>query len=162
GRERHAHTGKTARRDHHIRIGERGARMQRAAAAIDLVVEEVQIAGPGPRALAVHADLNRVGAGRPRRGRMLIGRVVGLAEVEVEIDRIERHDGREFGRGGGPGPPLIRLPIETCRRLTRPLKGATMWINSILSCAAWMAASAALTAAAAARWLCVLSSRCSS
>jgi hypothetical protein len=34
---------------------------------------------------------------------MLIGRVVGLAEVEVEIDRIERHDGGEFGRGGGTG-----------------------------------------------------------
>jgi len=34
---------------------------------------------------------------------MLIGRVVGLAQVEVEIDRIERHDSGELARTGGTG-----------------------------------------------------------
>src|ERR1700738_3311113 len=47
---------------------------------------------------------------------------------------------------------LTRLPTETRRMLVRPPNGATMRVNSKLSCADRMAALAVLAAAAAARW----------
>ncbi len=58
-------------------------------------------------------------------------------------------------RAVGLDAPLTKLPMETRRMLRRPLNGATMRVNSKSSCAAWMAASAVLTAATAACCLCV-------
>src|SRR6267154_2615448 len=57
----------------------------------------------------------------------------------------------EVRAAGSDVPPVTRLPTETRRMLTRPPNGATMRVNSKLSCADRMAVSAVSRAAAAAR-----------
>src|SRR5260370_39351562 len=72
--------------------------MHCAAAAIDPVVQEVQLADAAPRLLTVQANLD--GGFRPCARRTSISDIVCLAHIEVEIEGIERDDGRESCRAG--------------------------------------------------------------
>ena len=80
----------------------------------------------------------------------ILQRVV-LADVEVDVDRVLRDDGREDGRAVSVPPPLTKLPGVTSVRLMRPEMGAVMRQKLSSSSAALTRASATLTAASASR-----------
>src|SRR4029077_2999660 len=77
----------------------------RPGAAVDLIVDEIQLALPRPPRLVgeAHIDERRAFARfveLPGGGSPLIGEIVTLAHVEIEVDRVERNDRRKRrGRG---------------------------------------------------------------
>ncbi len=88
--------GELAGGDEQIRVRQGGARVQRAAAAVHLVVEEVELAMPWPALLVAERGLDRMVDRATMAGALqvaLIGEVVALAHVEIQVDRVERDDG---------------------------------------------------------------------
>src|SRR5262249_31575909 len=76
--------------------------MNRSARTVERIVDEIERALAGELCLVGERDLNRVGrASLAPRTIARIGQEIGLAHVEVEIDRIERDERREqCGRAG--------------------------------------------------------------
>src|SRR5262249_9928663 len=79
--------------------------MERAARPVERIVHEVERALAAEIGLVAELDLDLVG----KRAHLLHplareGEVVGLAHVEVQIDRIDRYDRRKQGRRAGPSP----------------------------------------------------------
>src|ERR1700721_1782030 len=82
-----------------------GAGMDRAAGAIEAVVDEVERALMGEVALVGERDLHLLG----ERASLLLAiaqerHVVGLAHVEVEVDGVSRDERGEQGGGAGARP----------------------------------------------------------
>ena len=85
-------------------FGEGRAGADRPGAAIDLIVDEVELALARPVRLVGQAHVDRRAVARlvelAGGGGALIGEIVALAHVEIEVDRVERHDrGEHRGRG---------------------------------------------------------------
>src|SRR3984893_17360599 len=88
--------------------------MDRTARTIEAVVNEVERAGARKPVFIAETDRNLVGK-RTWQTRAFTrkGQVVGLAHVEVEIDRIERHEG---GQQGGRAAASTAAGNETADR----------------------------------------------
>ena len=79
--------------------------MQRAARPVEHIVDEIEGALAAEIGLVAELDLDLVG----ERALLLHaiareGQVVALAHVEIEVDRVDRDDGREQGRRARRGP----------------------------------------------------------
>ena len=81
------------RRDGEVRIRHRRARVDRPAAPVHRIVDEVERAVAVEMAVAVKA-YGDVGARRGAVTGLLIRKVIGLAHVEIQVDRVERDDRR--------------------------------------------------------------------
>ena len=74
--------------------------MDRAGAAVDLIVDEIELALVRPALLVAQAAprrCDRLSRARWQRPAAIAAdrQVIALAHVEIEIDRVERHDGGE-------------------------------------------------------------------
>ena len=125
-RDRDAQPGELARRQEQVRIRHRGARVDRAAGAVERVVDEVERAVAGEIVLVAEADRDLVGERAADAGALAReGQEIGFAHVEIEIERIERDERRQQRRRAGRGAAAAtRLPIETWRAPMRPVNGA--------------------------------------
>ena len=127
-RHRHAHPAELAWRDEEVRIGEGGAHADSARGAVVLVVDEIDRALERP-VLLVHElafDLHAVAARRldlTFLDQALVGHAVAFADIEHQPDGIERDDRGQ--QRVSPVPPMIRLPMLTSWRPTRPETGAS-------------------------------------
>ena len=90
-------------RDGEVRIGDGGAGVDRAAAAVERVVDEIERAVTVEMPIAIQADGDVVGSRRAMMGPP-VSEVVRLAHVEIEIDRIERDDRGEQRRRAAAAP----------------------------------------------------------
>ena len=99
-RDRNANARKLARHEEQIPVGHGGAHVNCPAGAIEGVVDKVERAGADEAVLVAEAESDLIGE-RSGHARTLArkGEVVGFAHVEVEIDRIERHQRGEQGGG---------------------------------------------------------------
>ena len=86
-----------------VRIRHGRARVDRPAAAVHRVVDEVERAVTVVMPVAVEADRD-VGMRRGAAVGLLPGEVIGLAHVEIEIDRVERDDRRQQRRWARAAP----------------------------------------------------------
>ena len=85
-------------RNGQVRIDDGRAGMDRPAAAIDGVVDKIERAVTVEMSIPAEAD-DDIGVRSSTVVRLLIGQVIGLAHIEVEVDRVERHDRGEQRRG---------------------------------------------------------------
>ena len=99
----HANSPELSRSEEIARVRENGAGADRPCAAVHLIVDEIE--PPLPRPFLSRRSAAHTPAAACRRARQhaggggaLIGEVVALAHVEIEIDRVERHDGRQRWR----------------------------------------------------------------
>jgi hypothetical protein len=98
-----AHGGELARQDREIVVWDDGADAQRTGPSVHPVVDEIHRAGVRGLLLAGERDFDSVG-GVPRARALSLGpepavlHVVGFGRVEVDVDRVQRHDGSEKGR----------------------------------------------------------------
>ena len=97
-----AHTSEAAGRQETVGIGNGGAGMDRAARAIKRVVDEVERAVMGKSGVIGERDLHLVGEHAALLLTLTQERhVVGLAHVEIQVDRVDRDDrGEQGGRAG--------------------------------------------------------------
>src|ERR1700761_5783538 len=92
--ERDAKARELARRDGQVRIGHRRTGVDRPAATVYGVIDEVESAVAVEMSVAVQADGDVV-VRRLAVVYLLVRQVIGLAHIEIEVDRVERDDCRQ-------------------------------------------------------------------
>ena len=99
-RHRHLHAAELPRRDEIFGVGEGRAHADGAGRLVIGIVDEVDLAFHGPVGLVHELGLHHHRIAARRRdlspfNEALIGHAVGLADIEEEVDGIERDDGGE-------------------------------------------------------------------
>ena len=96
GTDDQPHATELARRQKQIGIGNGGAGMDRPARPVERIVDKIERALPLELCLVTERDLDLVGGAffdlRTVAGK---GQEIGLAHIEIQIDRIERDQCRE-------------------------------------------------------------------